>query len=133
MTIDTFDRSFIFEKILWRPDQSPKPITGYDIGKIISKSVNFEVSHSDVLLQAADVAANVIRRILNGDITDRGVAQTIGKLQIRRKRGDLFQSAHVITLSHERESEGMGIGRMLGTMSRAGRSMIRKRSRRTDS
>ena len=126
-----FDKSYLFHKELWRPDKERELIEGYDIGKIITKNVRFEVSHSDILLQAADVAANLIRRILNEVITDKDVARNIGKLLIKRKRGNLDQSVDVITLSYERSSDEPGIGQMLGIMSRAGRSMIKPSSRTT--
>ena len=72
-----FDKSYEMEKQMWYSDKPSEVITGYDIKKILSDQISFKDSRSDILLQAADILTNFLRRILMGKIIDPAVAHNL--------------------------------------------------------
>lgn len=49
------------------------------------KDINFINSKDDILIQVVDVMANLMRRILNGKINDKGVIESIGQLHMQEQ------------------------------------------------
>jgi hypothetical protein len=122
-----FNKTYEFEKLTWHPDIPRELVTGYDITKILSGQISFKDSRSDILLQAIDILTNFLRRLLMGRITDQGVAQTLGRLQIcQRPSKGIYQSIHFFTFTTGARTEASQLGRMLRQMSLAGRTMIRR-------
>jgi hypothetical protein len=123
-----FDRSFAMQKEMWRPTQPPKIVDGYDIKKMISDRISFVDSRSEILIQAVDILASFLRRLLAGEIKDEGIARELGRLQIRRKRGQQIQTAHLLTLAPIRGSRNT-LFKTLQTMSLSSRYMIKPKPR----
>lgn len=127
-----FEKSFRFEKMLWRPGQERKSIVGYDIKKILTERISFNVSQSDILLQAVDILSNFLRRCLNGEISDINIARTLGRIQIHQRIDKrLDQSIHLITLSRATQHSALNLGNMVGHMARAGRPMLRRKAHKS--
>jgi hypothetical protein len=123
-----FDRSFAMQKELWRPNEPPKIIDGYDIKKMISDNIAFVDSRSEVLIQAVDVLASFLRRLLSYEIKGDGIARTLGRLQIGRKRKQQIQSLRLLTLAPSPGSRNT-LFKTLQPMSLASRNMIKPKSR----
>ena len=121
-----FNKAYEFEKLAWYPDRPGELVTGYDISKILVGQILFKDSRSDTLLQAIDILTNFLRRLLMGRITDPGIAQNLGRLQIcQRPSKGIYQSIHFFTFTTGARTEASQVGRMLRQMSLAGRTMIR--------
>ena len=120
-----FDKSFKLVKAMWHPDQPREVISGYDIKKIIGKELEFVDSRDEILIQAVDVLASFLRRVLTGRITDPSVVTDLGRLQIRRLRDGVYQSVQLLTLSQEGQKETVPIGKMIRLMAISSRTMIR--------
>ena len=122
-----FDKAYEFEKQMWYPDKQRETITGYDIKKMLSDHISFKDSRSDILLQATDILANFLRRLLMGSISDPAVARALGRLQIhQRLTANIYQSIQLLTFTTTERTEGSHLGSMLRQMSLSGRSMIRR-------
>ena len=122
-----FDRSFLTEKELWHPDGPRETVECYDITKMVSKRIAFVDSRTETLIQAVDVYASFMRRLLAGEIAGDDISRALGRLQIIRREDDgQPQSLRVLTLSR-REGGRTGLFRTVRTMTRAGRSMIKLR------
>src|SRR3954447_4907614 len=112
---------------MWYPDKPCEIITGYDIRKILSNQISFEVSHSDILLQATDILTNFLRRVLMERIVNLAVAYTLGRLQIRQRIDtNFYQSVHLHTLTDAKQPKNRQLERMIEQMSLAGRPMLRR-------
>ena len=122
-----FDRSFLTRKKLWYPDRPRETVECYDIAKMITKRIEFVDSRSDTLIQAVDIYASFLRRLLAGEIRSNEISRTLGRLQIiRRHEGGEVQSLRVLTISRKPRGR-TGLFRTLKTMTMAGRSMIKPR------
>jgi hypothetical protein len=126
-----FNKAYELEKLMWHPDKPRELKTGYDIKKCLSDHISFEDSRSDILLQAIDILANFLRRLLLGRIIDPAIARTLGRLQIlHRPSKNVYQTIQLLALTTDTRTESAQLGRMLRQMSLAGRSMIRQREGR---
>jgi hypothetical protein len=94
-----FDRSYALEKRVWRSTGDDELVSGFDIGKLIVKPTQFVNSRSDILLQAADILANRIRRCFQEVNFDDQTAVSLGRLQIRRSRQEAHQVVKIIMLT----------------------------------
>lgn len=122
-----FDKIYRFEKELWWPDRPRERVNGIDVAKLISGSVSFSDSRSDILLQAIDILANFMRRSMNGEIEDTDVYRQLGRLQILTKRGGSLQAMEFASFSN-RPRYRKGLGKIAGIMTRQGRSMLLRRT-----
>jgi hypothetical protein len=120
-----FDKSYAMTKEIWLPDRPRETVDGVDIGKLITESVTFADSRSNVLLQAVDILANFMRRTLNGDIADDDIARQLGRLQILQNQGDRKQSINFASFSDNPKGR-KGLGRINGLMTQQARTMIYK-------
>ena len=78
-----FDRSFGIKKEMWHPGQPPKIVDGYDIKKMIIDRIAFVELWDELLIQAVDILASFLRRLLAREIRNDDVAKALGRLQIR--------------------------------------------------
>jgi hypothetical protein len=126
-----FDRSVSMQKEMWHPDAPREVVDGYDIKKMMTEHMAFVDSRSEILIQAVDILASFLRRLLAGELAAKHVAQSLGKLQIRRKRGNNLLSVRLLTLSRPPSDprNSSDLSRVLQQMSRAARNMIRTKSR----
>ena len=122
-----FEKSYGITKEIWHPDKPREVVQGFDIKKIISDSASFIDSRSDILLQSVDILTNFLRRLLMGRISDPAVTRALGRLQIHRRQEHIDQSIALIALTQSHPTGYEQLAGPLSTMSRAGRSMIRKR------
>jgi hypothetical protein len=122
-----FEKAYMGEKTMWHPEKPRERVTGYDIERILSDRISFTDSRSDILIQAVDILANHVRRVLNGKITDVQIARVLGRLQInQRPAKGIYQSVRLLGLSKAgRLNESDHLGSMIRRMSLAGRSMRR--------
>jgi hypothetical protein len=119
-----FDRSFLTKHQLWYPDRPRETVDAYDIKKMITERMAFVDSRSETLIQAVDILASFLRRLLAREIGGDDVAKALGRLQILRRRGDQLQSLHVLTVSRLPGGR-TGLFNTLRTMTSATRSMIK--------
>ena len=116
-----FDKAYSLEKTVWRPDGESKRASGFDIGKLILKTTEFVDSKSDVLLQAADILANRIRRCFQDIVFDDQTAASLGRLQIGQGR----QVVKIITLTkHEHIDVSEALLRRLKLLNNNARAMF---------
>ena len=87
------------QKEMWHPNQSPKVVDGYDIKKMVTDHIAFVDSRNELLIQAVDILASLLRRYLERKIEGGGIANALGRLQVARKRGRQLQSVHLLTLA----------------------------------
>jgi len=121
-----FEKSYLTETLAWNPGGIETVITGYDIKKLISKQLSFVDSRSDILIQATDILASFLRRMLMGQIKDSAIACSLGRLQIRQRPSNLiWQSIQLATLSRDVQREKAPFGDLLQSMSLSGRTMLR--------
>lgn len=125
-----FDKAYEFEKMKWYPGRPRELVKGYDIRKIISDHISFKDSRSDILLQSVDILTNFLRRLLMGRISDPAVAHILGRLQICRRRDNVYQSIELLALTGGDQTGYGNLTKSLKQMSLAGRSMIRNRRER---
>jgi hypothetical protein len=108
-----FDRSYALEKRVWRPTGDYELVSGFDVGKLIVKPTQFVNSRSDILLQAADILANRIRRCFQDVSFDDETAVNLGRLQIRQARQGARQVVKIITLTeHEQINSDVVLHRL---------------------
>jgi hypothetical protein len=81
-----FERSFAMKKDMWFPDRPREMIKGHDIRKMITERMAFVDSRSETLIQAVDVLASFLRRLLAREITSDEVSKALGRLQIHTRR-----------------------------------------------
>ena len=123
-----FDRSYLTRKELWHPDRPRETVECYDLTKMITKRIQFVDSRSEILIQAVDVYASFLRRLLAGEIVGDDFSRALGRLQIiRAVDGGQPQSLRVLTLSR-RPAGRRDLFKTLRRMTLAGRSMIKPRS-----
>jgi hypothetical protein len=97
-----FDKAHALEKQVWRPTGYGDLVSDFDIGRLIVKPTQFVNSKSDILLQAADILANRVRRCLQDATFEDRTAMSLGRLQIRRSRRGAEQVLKIISLTaHE--------------------------------
>jgi|GraSoiStandDraft_27_1057306.scaffolds.fasta_scaffold97509_2 hypothetical protein len=126
---DYFDRSFAMRHEMWFPDRPREVVEGHDIRKMMIERMGFVDSRSETLIQAVDILASFLRRLLAGKIAGDDVARALGRLQIRARRsGKHPQSLQLLTLSR-RSSGRADLFKTLQVMTAAARGMI-KPSRR---
>lgn len=105
-----FDQSYALEE---QVDGDGKPVSGFDIGKLIVKPTRFVNSRSDILLQAADILANRIRRCFQDVNFDDQTAVSLGRLHIRRSRQGARQVVKLITLTdHDQTNSDIVLHRL---------------------
>jgi hypothetical protein len=125
-----FDRSFLMRKNLWHPDRPREAVEGYDIKKMITEKIEFVDSRNEILIQAVDVIASFLRRLLAREIVDDHIARALGRLQIYREHdgGEVIQSLRVLTLSRSSEKRTSfsrdGLAKTLRIIGMAGRNML---------
>lgn len=127
--VSYFEKSYLFEKEQWYPDRPREMREGYDIRKIVLDSVTFDDSRSDILLQAVDVLANHLRRVMAGRIENRDVIRSLGRLQIPRRK----QSVRILSLAPvetKKYLEGKNLMDRIGLMAATGRDMFTAANRR---
>ena len=119
-----FDQAYAIENhTVWRPTCYSEVTSGFDIGKLIVKPTKFVNSKRDILLQAADILANRVRRCLQEPAFDDQTATSLGRLQIRRSRQGTEQPVKIISLTaHEQDSPDFVLHR-LKLMYRSARSI----------
>jgi len=117
-----FIQNFEFEKDLWWPDRPRERIRGIDIKKLITDRVTFPDSRSDILLQAVDVLANFMRRVLIGEIADEDVFRYLGRLQLLRRQNDRLQCFEMAAFQDQPTSRP-GLGRISSSMAKTARIM----------
>jgi hypothetical protein len=118
-----FDRSYALEKRVWR-STGDELVSGFDIGKLIVKPTQFVNSRSDILLQAADILANRIRRCFQDVTFDDQTAVSLGRLQIRRSRQGTNQVMKIITLTDHEQTTSDVVLHRLKLMYSSARSMF---------
>jgi hypothetical protein len=119
-----FDQAYALEKELWRPSGDNKRVSGFDIGKLIVKTTEFVDSKSDILLQAADILANRIRRCFQDIIFDDQTAANLGRLQIVQSRQGARQVVKIISLTKHEQSNSQALLHRLKLMNDNARTMF---------
>lgn len=99
-------------------------MSGFDIGKLIVKAVEFADSKSDILLQAADILANRIRRCFQEDSLDDRTTESLGRLQIIQSRQGTRQVVKIIALTNHQRSHSQTLLRRLALMNGSARAMF---------
>jgi len=123
-----FDKSFLFEKDMWLPDAPREIVKGYDTRKLITDRVSFIDSKSDILIQAIDILASFMRRVLAEEITDPKIIECLGRLQILRKRGGVLQSIEFLSLA-DADRKNKELAKAVRLMTKYGRPMLRNQSK----
>lgn len=116
-----FDQSYALEQ---QADDDGKRFSAFDIGKLIVKPTRFVNSKSDILLQAADILANRIRRSFQDAIFDDQTAISLGRLQIGRSRHGTPQPVNLITLTDHDEINSDVVLHRLKLMHGSARAMF---------
>jgi Protein of unknown function (DUF3800) len=129
-TTASFDRSYLTRKDLWSPDGARESVECYDITKMISKRIEFVDSRTEPLVQAVDVYASFLRRLLSSETGGDDISHILGRLLIYRKPEGAShpQSLRVLTVSRK-PSKMTGLFKTLEIMTSAARCMIRERHR----
>jgi hypothetical protein len=104
--------------------EDPIPI---DVGLLVTKRLHFPNSKDDILIQAVDILARSIRRVLTDKSPDLRLVRALGRLQIRRRHSGGFQSLRLISLA-ERAPEAQHLAGVVDQMGRVGRTMILRAS-----
>jgi Protein of unknown function (DUF3800) len=127
-----FNRSFATKKEMWFSDRPPGMEEGHDLRKMMIERMAFVDSQSETLIQAVDVLTSFLRRLLAREITDNGVSQALGRLQIHTRRKSKHpQSLRVLTLSNPAAGGRSDLFDTLRVMTRAARIMLKpERTRR---
>jgi hypothetical protein len=120
-----FDASFGMTKDLFHPSGVEEDVGGVNISKLITKSVRFRDSRSDILLQAADILASFMRRVLNSEIRDPDVIRQLGRLQILQTTEGIMQPFDFVRFSPALIAR-KGLGKVARVMNGAARTMILK-------
>lgn len=121
-----FDQAYAIEKTLWRPGGTTELVSGFDIGKLMVKSAAFINSKTDILLQAADILANRVRRCLQGDAVTDVTAVNLGRLQISQSRQGKRQVVKFITLTQSHPTYSQAFLNRLKLMNSDARGMFPK-------
>jgi hypothetical protein len=119
-----FDQAYALEKNVWRPNGDDKLVSGFDIGKLIVRAVKFVDSKSDILLQAADILANRLRRCFQDDKLDDQTAASLGRLQIVQSRRGTRQVVKIIALTNHEQSYSQTLLHRLKLMNDSARAMF---------
>jgi hypothetical protein len=120
-----FNSKFLFKHELWHPDRPRETIEAYDIKKMITERMQFVDSRSETLIQAVDILASFLRRLLAREIFGDGIARSLGRLQLVRRQDDgQLQSLHVLTISRLPRAR-TGLIKTVRSMTAAGRNMIK--------
>jgi len=119
-----FDQAYALEKRVWRPTGCDELVSGFDIGKLIVKPTQFVDSRSDILLQAADILANRIRRCFQETAFDDQTAASLGRLQIRQSRQGVPQVVKIITLTNHEQTNSDAVVHRLNLMNGSARAMF---------
>jgi hypothetical protein len=122
-----FDRAFDLTKRIWNPERPTRYATGTNIRKLVLEHLHFVDSKSDILVQAVDVLCRFIRRAMDGELHDLSALNELGRLQIHRRQGKIYQSIQMISLGGGVADESYLVD-VLQRMSRAGRPMLTRRS-----
>lgn len=120
-----FNKSFYLEKEIWSPDAPAKVEKGFDVKGLVSNHVYFIDSKSDILIQAVDILASFLRRVLSEEITDVSVVRLLGRLQIVRNQSGNLQSIKFVTLSNAKWNEN-SLAKTVRLMTSQGRKMLLK-------
>jgi Protein of unknown function (DUF3800) len=120
-----FDRKFLTEHDMWYPDRPREIVEAYDIKKMITEKMRFVDSRLEVLIQAVDILASFLRRLLAKEVSGPGIARALGRLQVMRRhdKGTL-QSLGVLTVSRK-SSTRTGLFETVRAMTAASRSMMK--------
>jgi hypothetical protein len=118
-----FDRSYSLEKTVWSPN-GEKQASGFDISKLMVKTAKFIDSKSDILLQAADILANRVRRCFQDDHFDDETTKSLGRLQIARARRGTRQVVKIIALTNHERCHSPDLLDRLKLMDDSARSMF---------
>jgi hypothetical protein len=125
------EKNFLVEKELWSPDRPRERTEGFDIKKMITDRMSFVDSRTETFIQAVDILASFLRRLLADKIEGEDVgtvARSLGRLQIIRNRGGKPQSLQMLTISNAPHSQKR-LGGALRTMTGAARSMMKGTAR----
>ncbi len=122
-----FDRAFDLTKRIWNPEHPTRYATGTNIRKLVLEHLHFVDSKSDILVQAVDVLCRFLRRALDGELHDLSALDQLGRLQIHRRQGTIYQSIQLISLDGGVADESHLLD-VVQRMSRAGRPMLTRRS-----
>lgn len=106
------------------PDGSCKFVDGFDIKKLISDSISFVDSKSELLIQATDILAGFMRRSLRNKNCDLAVLKTLGRLMIQGKIDRVPQTVRLISLGDGREVEPT-LGSRIKQIASSGRAMLK--------
>jgi Protein of unknown function (DUF3800) len=119
-----FDEAYALEKHVWRPSGDRELVSGFDVGKLIVRAVKFVDSKSDILLQAADILANRIRRCMQDETFDDQTAKSLGRLQITQSRQGMPQVVKIISLTKHGQDSSSAFRRRLKLMNDSARDMF---------
>jgi hypothetical protein len=120
-----FERSFLMRKEMWYPDRPREPAEGFDIKKMFTERMGFVDSRSETLVQAVDILASFLRRLLLREIAGDEITRALGRLQIVRRQEDgQTQSLRVLTVSRL-AGPRTGLFNTVKAMTDAGRSMLK--------
>src|SRR5262249_49144481 len=99
---------------------------------MMTERMAFVDSRSETLIQAVDVLTSFLRRLLAREITDNGVSQALGRLQIHtRIKSKHPQSLRVLTLSNPAVGGRSDLFDTLRVMTKTARIMLKpERTRR---
>jgi hypothetical protein len=121
---DYLEKSYSFEKSIWKPEEERQTLAGFDIKKMFTNATTFVDSKSYILIQAVDILASYCRRSLRAADIDRGILQQVGRLQISRHRDGAAQSMNLLALGDPAQDvSNKKLGRRMAIMTRAARSM----------
>jgi hypothetical protein len=124
-----FDRSFLTAGDVWYPDRPREFVQGYDIKKMMTERMHFVDSRNEILIQAADILASFLRRLLTGEIVEIDkVARALGRLQIYSQGSGPLQSVRLVTMSRP---SGKRSDLKFATMREASRAMIKREPRKS--
>jgi Protein of unknown function (DUF3800) len=127
-----FNRSYEMKEEVWYPDESPKMVDGYNIRKMVTEHLAFVDSRDEVLIQAVDILASFLRRLLEGEFENDAavaVARALGRLQIKWTPRQQTQSLQLLTLSSLPAPQD-NIANILQHMTMGGRDMFKPTPRR---
>jgi hypothetical protein len=126
------------EQELWHPSEPRRKIRGWDIKKMITQRLAYVDSRSEILIQAVDILASFLRRLLSREIEGNDIAHALGRLQIIKQQHGTPQSLQVLTISQKGGGGRSDLFKAVRSMTQAGRSMMaaertlsRKQSRST--
>lgn len=123
-----FDAAYGMAKTVWRPNLPREVKDGTNIKKLVTDSLHFIDSKADILIQAVDILCRFMRRAVDGEPLSSTAIDSLGRLQIKKRKQGVLQSVQLISFSDGVPETDERLVDVIQQMSRAARPYFTKQS-----